>query len=331
MSPRRIRTEPSNAAATKAVAVGAMLASFALGVLAPRAASASESPACPSDMTHVQSAVGEACVDRWEASLVEIDEDGSERPHSPYEAPNGKNVKAVSAPGVVPQAHVSLHEAKRACTNAGKRLCRANEWVAACKGPANTKYPYGDERTPGACVDTGRTAPLAKYYRAEERYGSKAMNDPRLNQTPNTVEKTGAAEACTNAYGVHDMVGNLHEWVDDGAFHGGYYLDTKINREGCDYKTTAHEGAYYDYSTGFRCCADPGSLPVDENEPEQAPTPAPEPELAAIEVDDSALEGVPQVLAIPFAPFGGGGLFAAFTLDALPVDDRRLARAQRAR
>jgi formylglycine-generating enzyme required for sulfatase activity len=54
------------------------------------------------------------------------------------------------------------------------------------------------------------------------------------------------------------MVGNLHEWTAavNGTFRGGYYLDTKINGEGCDYKTTAHEPNYHDYSTGFRCCKD---------------------------------------------------------------------------
>jgi len=39
--------------------------------------------------------------------------------------------------------------------------------------------------------------------------------------------------------------------------YGGYYLDTKINGEGCEYVTSAHAKSYYDYSTGFRCCADP--------------------------------------------------------------------------
>ena len=69
------------------------------------------------------------------------------------------------------------------------------------------------------------------------------------------------------------MVGNVHEWADDGAFHGGYYLDTKINGEGCDYTTTAHAKIYYDYSTGFRCCADEGTL--EDAAPEEAPAPAP--------------------------------------------------------
>ena len=92
---------------------------------------------------------------------------------------------------------------------------------------------------------------------------NRTLNDPRANQMERTVEHSGAMESCTNKYGVHDMVGNVHEWTDDGSFRGGYYLDTKLNGEGCDYRTTAHARDYYDYSTGFRCCADEGSLPSD--------------------------------------------------------------------
>ena len=45
--------------------------------------------------------------------------------------------------------------------------------------------------------------------------------------------------------------------VADGTFRGGYYMDTTKNGEGCSYRTTAHDFAYHDYSTGFRCCMDP--------------------------------------------------------------------------
>ena len=53
-------------------------------------------------------------------------------------------------------------------------------------------------------------------------------------------------------------MGNLHEWTADpkGTFRGGYYVDTRINGEGCLYRTVAHDSGHWDYSTGFRCCAD---------------------------------------------------------------------------
>jgi formylglycine-generating enzyme required for sulfatase activity len=88
------------------------------------------------------------------------------------------------------------------------------------------------------------------------------MVDPRLNQLAGTLTHTGERSDCTNAFGVFDMVGNLHEWVDDarpggrGTFQGGYYLDTHLNGDGCRYRTTAHAVNHADYSTGFRCCAD---------------------------------------------------------------------------
>src|SRR3954465_5603943 len=47
---------------------------------------------CPRNMAHV----GKSCVDKYEGSLVEKLDDGSEVPYSPHEAPNGKNVRAVS-------------------------------------------------------------------------------------------------------------------------------------------------------------------------------------------------------------------------------------------
>ena len=224
-------------------------------VVAPHLSSAP----CPSSMAHV----GTSCVDKYEASLVEILEGGHEAPFSPYAAPNGHNVRAVSSRGVVPQAHISMNEAKRACAASNKRLCRAAEWKNACKGPDATRYPYGNQRVAGACVDTNRKSPMNVLHGGER--SSRTMNDPLANQQKNTVEATGTATSCTNGYGVQDMVGNVHEWTDDGSFRGGYYLDTKLNGEGCDYKTTAHARDYYDYSTGFRCCADEGSLSADDD------------------------------------------------------------------
>src|SRR5262245_64680238 len=57
---------------------------------------------CPSNMA----LVGASCVDKYEASLVEILADGTEVPYSPFEAPNGHRVRAVSRAGVIPQAHI---------------------------------------------------------------------------------------------------------------------------------------------------------------------------------------------------------------------------------
>jgi formylglycine-generating enzyme required for sulfatase activity len=88
------------------------------------------------------------------------------------------------------------------------------------------------------------------------------LNDPRLGQVEGALSPTGSHPACVSADGALDMVGNLHEWVatdrslPHGTFAGGYFLDTHLNGDGCNYRTVAHAHDYHDYSTGFRCCAD---------------------------------------------------------------------------
>jgi sulfatase modifying factor 1 len=200
---------------------------------------------------------GRFCIDRWEASLVEVGPQG-DLPFSPYTTPQGRAVRAVSREGVVPQGYVSRDQAALACAASSKRLCREDEWVTACRGDERHAFPYGDARQKGACNDSG-TSPLRVFYRdSPDAYYEGPMNDPRLNQQPNTVAKTGTFVKCSNALGVFDMVGNLHEWVTSPrpTFRGGYYLDTHLNGDGCAYRTTAHAAEYHDYSTGFRCCAD---------------------------------------------------------------------------
>jgi hypothetical protein len=220
---------------------------------------------CPADMASIDDRY---CIDRYEAALLEITPDGAERPWPYYEAvdklPQGSHVRAISEKGVFPQGYISGKQAAAACKASGKRLCKPAEWKNACKGPEQQQYGYGSKRSPGTCNDNGR-APIGALHFSAIQNGTayskpSIMNDPQLNQLAGTLAETGSHESCTNGYGVYDMVGNIHEWVDDphGAFQGGYYLDVEQNGEGCGYKTDAHSTWYHDYSTGFRCCADPG-------------------------------------------------------------------------
>lgn len=212
---------------------------------------------CPAGMQDVG---GKFCIDAYEASVDVIGRRGRTlRRHSPYHTPKpGMHIAARSRRGVVPQAYLSQEQAAAACEAAGKRLCTDAEWVQACRGRQPTTYPCGDEHVAGRCNDAG-VSPLRKLHGADDSldtFGIEAMNDPRLNQLPRTVARTGRFRRCRNSYGIYDMVGNLHEWTADpsGTFRGGYYLDTTTHGAGCRYLTTGHNTKYHDYSVGFRCC-----------------------------------------------------------------------------
>ena len=224
----------------------------ALGPVKPNAS-------CPNDMGLVASRV---CVDKWEGTLDEKLPDGSFAPWSPYTIPamDGRVFVARSRPNVVPQGYISAEQAQAACKEAGKRLCQAVEWRAACGGSQGYAYPYGPARVPGRCKDSG-ASPMLTFHASTMRrgWGKTELNDPRNNQLEGGLAKTGSSPDCVNDYGLFDMVGNLHEWTADpnGTFQGGYWLDTSQHGEGCAYRTIAHDFGYRDYSTGFRCCADP--------------------------------------------------------------------------
>lgn len=211
---------------------------------------------CPPHMALVDDRV---CVDRYEAALDE-QIDGAWGPASPYDTVGARIVRARAGPDQVPQGYISGDQAEIACENAGKRLCTSAEWLLACQGPAGTTYPYGDAHQSGACNDAYAGHPVVDYYGTSDGvWTTAAMNDPGINQQPGTLARGGAFPECASAWGIYDLHGNLHEWVDDadGVFRGGFYADASRNGAGCTYRTGAHARGYHDYSTGFRCCADP--------------------------------------------------------------------------
>ncbi len=209
---------------------------------------------CPAGMLRV----GTFCIDRFEASLEEVLADGSRTPWSPYFPPTGKRVRAVSLRGAVPQGYVNQTAAKAACLEAGKRLCTDAEWLRARRGPSATTYPYGNARQTGVCNDRRSVHPAVELYGTAASWIYSHIDSPCLNQLEGGLAGTGAHAGCVTAEGVLDMMGNLHEWTADpaGTFRGGFYVDTVINGNGCLYATTAHDVSHWDYSTGFRCCAD---------------------------------------------------------------------------
>lgn len=224
--------------------------------------------------------VGSFCIDRYEAALVRADGSGVHPANQPLAS--GVSYRAEARAGVLPQGYISRIEASAACQAAGKRLCKAREWQAACKGSADFKYPYGPDEVKGRC-NTGKVHLPNLLFGPVTRLGEQHLNDPRLNLQPGFLAKTGEYSECQSDQGVFDMVGNLHEWVADdvngvlpkkipipygahkmgqrgnGVFMGGYFSSHWEHGRGCEYVTTHHAPGYHDYSIGFRCCSDPAA------------------------------------------------------------------------
>jgi hypothetical protein len=210
----------------------------------PPVDTAVEEGPCPSDMVEIEG----FCIDRYEAHL---------EGQSPF-GPPAPGV-AANAAGMVPQGYISGAEAADACEAAGKRLCSSTEWLRACRGPSGNTYPYGNTYQDGACNEGRSGHPVIELFGSNANWSGTQMNHPELNQLPDSLAPSGEYAECVTEEGVYDMHGNLHEWVADsaGTFRGGFYVDASINGTGCGYRTTAHSFGYHDYSTGFRCCAEP--------------------------------------------------------------------------
>jgi hypothetical protein len=252
---------------------------------------------CPPEMVSI---AGRFCVDRFEDALVDAE---SGRPFSPdwpiapalvdrvleawvtgrervgdlharalplpwlpaWERTGHASPVATSRLAVRPSGYVTGIVAEAACAAAGKRLCTHDEFVTACRGEADTQFPYGDDYQDGVCNVFREDHPAALLH----GNASTGHLDPRLNRVPSArgeplLRLTGATPACRSRWGddaVYDMVGNLDEWVDEpgGAFAGGFYA--RSTRSGCDAIVANHPKPYLDYSTGVRCCRDAARAP----------------------------------------------------------------------
>jgi sulfatase modifying factor 1 len=165
-----------------------------------------------------------------------------------YEYPN----KAGEKPVVMK----TWYEARDTCNALGKRLCGDTEWTVACEGEEHLPYPYGYARNSDACnIDKPHPAPDEKALGAAD----PAIRDAevaRLDQR----DPSGFREACVSPYGVHDMAGNVDEWVVNeskapfaSGLKGGYWGPVRTR---CRPMTTAHSEGFQFYQIGFRCCAD---------------------------------------------------------------------------
>ncbi|MGM0462696.1 MAG: formylglycine-generating enzyme family protein, partial [Fibrobacterota bacterium] len=157
-------------------------------------------------------------------TFIEYGDDGFCIDH--YEWPNKE--------GVYPVSSISLSRARDSCFSVGKRLPTSSEWEAACEGPYEWKYPYGDSYEPYAC-----------------------------NVSRDQYSRSGMFSGCRGWYKVYDMAGNLAEWTDTPSDESpGFYIVRggfweSGSRAGCRVKRHSYYPQNPHNPVGFRCVADP--------------------------------------------------------------------------
>lgn len=157
--------------------------------------------------------------------------------------------------GEHPVVHVGADDAAAFADWAGKRLPTEVEWEHAARGGTETTFPWGDELEPD-----GRH--VANVWQGEF---------PNRNTCADGWATTCPVGAFPpNAFGLHNMIGNVWEWTADEAaggpgtrvLKGGSYL---CHASYCRrYRPAARSSAEIDSSmanSGFRCVADPVGRP----------------------------------------------------------------------
>lgn len=178
-----------------------------------------------------------------------------------YEFPNRE--------GAHPPVMVDWYDGMAACKARGKRLCWESEWVAACEGPEKLPFPYGLKRDPAMCnIDNRWLEPSLEriYSPRPEIHGPELM---RLDQSV----PSGAKAGCVSGFGVHDLTGNLDEWViAERTYEKSKWAGLKGGawghvRNACRPMTTSHPPEFTYYFITFRCCADAAPDPEAERDP----------------------------------------------------------------
>lgn len=245
--------------------------------------------ACPSDMVEVE---GDYCPDLEQHCKYNTNIDGSisKKPadllwacgeYTPstcksehlvhmhycidkYEWPNKE--------GTVPQDWMTWYDAKKAVESVGKRLCTHREWTLAAEGPSMHPLPYGDGfHRDGTMCNFDR--PMGHLDPSK----AKRPDDEMSQKLRAVLVPSGSMPECVSDYGVHDMAGNVDEWVVNEAsnlmacppeaikagkcmqmsYHSGLMGGHVWHvRNASRPMTSAHYPGFGWYETGTRACKD---------------------------------------------------------------------------
>jgi len=199
---------------------------------------------CPDDMV----TVGNICIDRYEASRKDA---------TATDQGTSTDI-AFSKEGVLPwmenpMTDEAFENFKKAYEAAGKHLCQDSEWVAACEGPEQMAYSWGNNWDREVCnnVDTFCDDHCA----AEEIPEEKCKTYPNCGYEYYCFKpsKTGEFTECFNFAKAYDINGNAWEITDTGSGYavrgGAFNCASASDRLKCRYAA-----GWKELYAGFRCC-----------------------------------------------------------------------------
>jgi hypothetical protein len=136
--------------------------------------------------------------------------------------------------GALPRTGVTLLEAQGLCKQQGKQLCTSAQWLRACMGDGEWRYPYGKSYISQACA-TGFDAEAQK-----------------------TPLPSGFFARCQTPAGVYDMSGNVAEWTDsdqqEQVFGGDWTSPTRYSDLTISCRARSLPEEVNKDRLGFRCC-----------------------------------------------------------------------------
>jgi hypothetical protein len=160
--------------------------------------------------------------------------------------------RACSNPGVQPWTDVSHGQAAAACSAAGGRLCREDEWQRAC------------ETANAGCAGT-IASPSWSFRTNCKTWVGTTCNGNDYNPGNDQLKATGTLPGCYSPWGtadggVFDLSGNAKEWTKERAtgvnpLRGGTYDDTQLGIS-CQWNFVVADDAFKFVNVGFRCCRD---------------------------------------------------------------------------
>lgn len=154
--------------------------------------------------------------------------------------------------GKIPQDWMTWYDAQNACKSNGKRMCTRSEWTFAAEGPDMHPYPYGDGFHRNKTVCNFDNVLHIDVFKAINKNTQQAI------QLHNLLMPSGSMKDCVSDWGVHDMSGNIDEWVVNessspyiSGLMGGHIFGV---RNASRPMTDAHGPNFAWYESGTRCC-----------------------------------------------------------------------------